>query len=89
MRLIDVDVLFKELNNKQIPWNRSINDIIMAQPTAYDVESVVKRFENMRDNVSRNIKLNSQSSDIKYEVECNERHYNKIIEIVRMGNGND
>ena len=46
MRLIDVDALFEELNNKQIPWNRSINDIIMAQPTAYDVEKVVEQIRS-------------------------------------------
>ena len=45
MRLIDADALFEELNNKQIPWNRRINDIIMEQPTAYDVEKVVDRME--------------------------------------------
>ncbi len=41
-RLIDADALFKVLNDKNIPWNRQINDIIMAQPTAYDVEKVVE-----------------------------------------------
>lgn len=55
MRLIDVDVLFKELNSKQIPWNRRINDIIMAQPTAYDVEKVdeqiVEYFKTQIENV--------------------------------------
>ena len=45
MRLIDVDALFEKLNKKQIPWNRRINDIIMAQPTAYDVEKVEGRLE--------------------------------------------
>ena len=43
MRLIDVDALFEELNSKKIPWNRRINDIIMAQPTAYDVERLRSR----------------------------------------------
>ena len=43
MRLIDVDALFEELNSKKIPWNRRINDIIMAQPTAYDVEKVAEQ----------------------------------------------
>lgn len=46
MRLIDADALFEELNNKQIPWNRSINDIIMAQPTAYDVEKVAEQIRS-------------------------------------------
>lgn len=45
-RLIDADVLFKELNDKNIPWNRQINDIIMAQPTAYDVEKVVEELSS-------------------------------------------
>ena len=47
MRLIDVDALFEELNNKQIPWNRRINDIIMTQPTAYDVEKVERHLEEL------------------------------------------
>ena len=55
MRLIDVDVLFEELNSKQISWNRRINDIIMAQPTAYDVEKVdeqiVEYFKTQIENV--------------------------------------
>lgn len=45
-RLIDADALFKELNDNNIHWNRQINDIIMAQPTAYDVDKVVEELEN-------------------------------------------
>lgn len=52
MRLIDVDALFAELNEKRIPSNRIINDIIMEQPTAYDVDKVVEQLED-RSTLSR------------------------------------
>lgn len=41
MRLIDVDRLIKELNDKGVPIIVEINDIILNQPTAFDVEKVV------------------------------------------------
>lgn len=50
MRLIDADALLAELNEKEIPWNRRINDIIMNQPTAYDVDKVIEQLEELNDN---------------------------------------
>ena len=45
--LISRSVLFKELNDKKIPWNRKINDIIMAQPVAYNIDAVVAELRNL------------------------------------------
>lgn len=50
--LIDRSALIKELINKNIPPNRRINDIIMAQPVAYDIDAVVEQLED-RSTLSR------------------------------------
>ncbi len=59
--------------------------LIDSQPTAYDVDKVVKRFEEMRDNTKRNITLNSQEDDIDEEISRETRHYQSIIRTVKSG----
>lgn len=44
-RLIDADKLIEDLNDKNIEFDASINEIIMRQPTAYDLDKVVEQLE--------------------------------------------
>lgn len=73
MRLIDADALFTELNEKDIPWDRRINDIIMKQQTAYDVDKVVEQLEELRDRGNKTGIL----------------HFGDIIKIVKGGGVNE
>ena len=83
-RLIDADALFKELNDENIPWNRQINDIIMAQPTAYDVDAVVKKLDKriVFLNGINNVFLNGINNK---EVDCRLSEVIAIRDIVRKG----
>ena len=45
MRLVDVDKLIETLNRLEVPFNADINNIIISQPTAFNVEKVVEQLE--------------------------------------------
>lgn len=60
-------------------------NIVIGQPAAYDVDKVIGRLEIMRDTAVKNIELNSQSYDIKDEIESVRKHYEWIIQVVKSG----
>lgn len=60
-------------------------NFILQIPTAYDVDKVVERLEQMREAIARNIALNSQSDDIDSEILREIGHYRKIIQVVKSG----
>lgn len=74
MRLIDADILFAELNEKKIHWNRRINDIIMNLPTAYDADKVVEQIykEQEREFINNEVAIG--------DITCSE-----VIKIVKGG----
>lgn len=43
MKLIDADALLEELNSRKIPYDARINEIIVKQPIAYDIEKVIEK----------------------------------------------
>lgn len=47
-RLIDADKLIEQLNKENVSYNPHINEIIVNQPIAYEVEKVVEELEEMR-----------------------------------------
>jgi hypothetical protein len=84
MRLIDAD----NLNFKGQKYNKSqmksILDFIDKQPTAYDVEKVVKRLEKLKSQVPVNRILDDIIKDKPKEL-GQLIAYNKAIEIVKAG----
>ena len=84
MRLIDVDALFEELNDKDIPWNRRINDIIMAQPTAYDIENVMEQLEEYREEFMQYIYTELESDLDNYRANRIIDKFDEIFRIVEM-----
>ena len=97
MRLIDADELMKKYTKyvyeTKDPVERETahNEVVLyasllnGQPTAYDVDKVVERLEQMRDTITHNIALNSQSNDVNSEILSEENHYQRIIQIVKSG----
>lgn len=87
MRLIDADALFAELNEKEIPWNRRINDIIMNQPTAYDIDKVVEQLEESKHNalIMVGYEKSHGSVDDRMETEGEVKALKYAIEIVKGG----
>lgn len=84
MRLIDAD----RLNNvieRSFCYPSAMKQIVDIQPTAYDVNKVVEQLEKRRDNVVKNIELNSQSDDLRDEVLRTKNHYDSIIKTVKSG----
>lgn len=84
MRLIDADELRKEIHMSYSD-DLGIRELIDRQPTAYDVDKVVERLENMRDTITHNISLNSQGENIDEEILNEVSHYQKIIKIIKSG----
>lgn len=84
MRLIDAD----NLNFKGQKYNKSqmksILDFIDKQPTAYDVDKVVKRLEKLKSQVPVNRILDDIIKDKPKEL-GQLIAYNKAIEIVKAG----
>ena len=84
MRLIDVDALFEELNDKDIPWNRRINDIIMAQPITYDIENVIEQLEEYREEFMQYIYTELESDLDNYRANRIIDKFDEIFRIVEM-----
>ena len=79
-RLIDADKLIETLNELEIPFNAAINNIIISQPTAYDVDKVARHIEDLKEeNFKRGIKENEPA--LLYASSC----LHKALEIVRAG----
>ena len=70
MRLIDADVLLKEWDNLSERGRKEFDQVIMTQPTAYDIENVIAELKELRNLVMLN------NSCCKYIID-------KAIEIVK------
>ena len=81
MRLIDVDKLFKTLNKLEIPFYADINNVIISQPTAYDVEKVLKQLEKSHFHTDATFDDDGCCNNDSEEVV----NLNEAIEIVKRG----
>ena len=81
MRLIDVDKLFKTLDRLEIPFNADINNIIISQPIAYNVDKVVEQLEKSHFHTDATFDDDGCCNDDSEEVV----NLNEAIEIVRKG----
>ena len=81
MRLIDVDKLFKTLNKLEIPFYADINNAIISQPTAFNVEKVVEQLEKSHFHTESTFDDDGCCNDDSEEVV----NLNEAIEIVRKG----
>ena len=80
-RLIDVDKLFETLNKLEIPFNADINNVIISQPTAFNVEKVVEQLEKSHFHTESTFDDDGYCNDDSEEVV----NLNEAIEIVRRG----
>ena len=95
MRLIDADALVKDLSylytKNHIPVDMRAKEIlttIMEQPTAYDIEKVVKELEELKMRYFLTIaNTGDEKSDFAYENVGNA--LDKAIEIVKAGVKNE
>lgn len=95
MRLIDADKLKTDLE-KAISKNEDMNcldflrasSVIDAQPTAYDPDKVVKQLEKLKSLVPVNRVLDDIANDKPKELGMLIA-YEKAIEIVKAGGGDD
>ena len=85
MRLIDIDKI--EINEKCIFSGKGIKDFLDAIPTAYDVDKVVERLEELkRCEESRAVKYDEAGKyDLMYIYDELVRAYKDIIRIVKLG----
>lgn len=81
MRLIDVDKLFKTLNKLEIPFYADINNAIISQPTAFNVDKVVEQLEKSHFHTDATFDDDGYCNDDSEEVV----NLNEAIEIVRRG----
>lgn len=56
MDLIDRQALIKQLKEENIPFNADINEIIIIQPIAFDVDNVIEEIAR-RDTTDGNVKV--------------------------------
>ena len=81
MRLVDVDKLIETLNRLEIPFNADINNIIISQPTAFNVDKVVEQLEKSHFHTDATFDDDGYCNDDSEEVV----NLNEAIEIVRGG----
>ena len=81
MRLVDVDKLIETLNRLEIPFNADINNIIISQPTAFNVDKVVEQLEKSHFHTDATFDDDGCCNDDSEEVV----NLNEAIEIVRRG----
>ena len=81
MRLVDVDKLIETLNRLEIPFNADINNIIISQPTAFNVDKVVEQLEKSHFHTDATFDDDGYCNDDSEEVV----NLNEAIEIVRSG----
>ncbi len=75
----------KPFKGSAYEFGLKIMEYIENMSVAYDVDKVVERLESTRDTAVKNIELNSQSYDIKEEIESARKHYEWIIQVVKSG----
>ena len=81
MRLVDVDKLIETLNRLEIPFNADINNIIISQPTAFNVDKVVEQLEKSHFHTDATFDDDGYCNDDSEEVV----NLNEAIEIVKRG----
>lgn len=81
MRLVDVDKLIETLNRLEIPFNADINNIIISQPTAYNVDKVIEQLEKSHFHTESTFDDDGYCNDDSEEVV----NLNEAIEIVKRG----
>ena len=81
MRLVDVDKLIETLNRLEIPFNADINNIIISQPTAFNVDKVVEQLEKSHFHTDATFDDDGYCNDDSEEVV----NLNEAIEIIRGG----
>ena len=81
MRLVDVDKLIETLNRLEIPFNADINNIIISQPTAFNVDKVVEQLEKSHFHTDATFDDDGCCNYDSEEVV----NLNEAIEIVRRG----
>lgn len=81
MRLIDVDKLMQDIRNTITEQSSTIDwlNLINRQPTAYDVDAVVKQLEMKIDNAEFDELLTSNEKDAYVDA------YRRSIEVVKGG----
>ena len=85
MRLIDIDKLFKTLNKLEIPFYADINNVIISQPTAFNVEKVVEQLEKSHFHTDATFDDDGYCNDDSEEVV----NLNEAIEIIKAGGIDD
>lgn len=92
MRLIDADEFQKQIAGMEILSNYPPNkanalcELIDSQPTAFDVENIIKQLEKERDYSYEDYENYAEKHDI--DVECDDlfcRGLDRAIEIVKRG----
>ena len=78
MRLVDVDKLIETLNRLEIPFNADINNIIISQPSAFNVDKVVEQLEKSHFHTDATFDDDGYCNDDSEEVV----NLNEAIEIV-------
>ena len=81
MRLVDVDKLIETLNRLEVPFNADINNIIISQPTAFNVEKVVEQLEKSHFHTDATFDDDGYCNDDSEEVV----NLNEAIEIIKRG----
>ncbi len=81
MRLVDVDKLIETLNRLEIPFNADINNIIISQPTAFNVDKVVEQLGKSHFHTDATFDDDGYCNDDSEEVV----NLNEAIEIIRKG----
>ena len=81
MRLVDVDKLIETLNRLEIPFNADINNIIISQPTAFNVDKVVEQLEKSHFHIESTFDDDGYCNDDSEEVV----NLNEAIEIIKRG----
>ena len=81
MRLVDVDKLIETLNRLEIPFNADINNIIISQPTAFNVDKVVEQLEKSHFHTESTFDDDGYCNDDSEEVV----NLNEAIEIIKRG----
>ena len=81
MRLVDVDKLIETLNRLEIPFNADINNIIISQPTAYNVDKVIEQLEKSHFHTESTFDDDGYCNDDSEEVV----NLNEAIEIIKRG----
>ena len=96
MRLIDADVLIEEMKKTETEYENAMTcpswwsafNVISEQPTAYDIDKVVKELEQKKEEVQRMRNTCVALSDLEV-CDIENVTYERAIEIVKQGGVSD